>query len=67
MLKQEYFSQLYQKNLRDECSPAEVDELLEFLRSQGLYQLSEAVARHAANKKYPTDPILGQWIERPAP
>jgi transmembrane sensor len=61
--KQEYFSSLFEKYRKNQCSPAEVDELLEHFKSEELDQLFEATAREQANRQYPNDPILGQRLE----
>ena len=41
-----------------------MDELLAFLKTEGFHDIFDAIARDSANKKYPTDPILGMRLEQ---
>jgi len=62
--KGEYYRRLYRKYEQNQCSPAEVDELLSYLKSEGFDDIYDFVSKDSANKKYPADPILGQRLEQ---
>lgn len=64
MEKREYFSEIYRKYVKNQCSPTEVDELLAYLKTEGFQDIYELVTRDFASKNHPFDPILEQRLEQ---
>lgn len=58
-----YFQNLFQKYLDNRCSPAEVDELLAYLKTGGFDELYAAQAADLGSKTFPDDPALRARLE----